>query len=314
MKNYKQIINRIIMVNPKHFNYNIETAGNNHFQKNTIDFSEQKIKEKASIEFKGIVQKLMEKKISVKVYEDRDDIKTTDSVFPNNWISFHQDGKIILYPMYSPNRRKERRKDIIEDLEDEGFLIEEIIDLTHYENMGSYLEGTGSMVLDRENKICYAALSERTSHVVLKDLCKKLNYQLIHFRAYQTVNGNRLEIYHTNVLMCIGTEYCIICLESIDCKKEKKKLINSLKNTNKQIIEISEDQMNRFAGNMLQVKNIYDEKYLIMSSAAYNSLNEIQKKNILYYNEIIHSDLSTIETLGGGSARCMIAENFLEKK
>ena len=210
------------MVNPKHFNYNIETAGNNHFQKNTIDFSEQKIKEKASIEFKGIVQKLMEKKISVKVYEDRDDIKTTDSVFPNNWISFHQDGKIILYPMYSPNRRKERRKDIIEDLEDEGFLIEEIIDLTHYENMGSYLEGTGSMVLDRENKICYAALSERTSHVVLKDLCKKLNYQLIHFHAYQTVKGNRLEIYHTNVLMCIGTEYCIICLESIDCKKEKK--------------------------------------------------------------------------------------------
>ena len=125
--------------------------------------------------------------------------------------------------MYSPNRRKERRKDIIEDLEDEGFLIEEIIDLTHYENMGSYLEGTGSMVLDRENKICYAALSERTSHVVLKDLCKKLNYQLIHFRAYQTVKSNRLEIYHTNVLMCIGTEYCIICLESIDCKKEKKK-------------------------------------------------------------------------------------------
>ena len=314
MKNYKQISKRIIMINPKHFNYNVETADNNHFQKNNIDFSEKKRNEKASLEFKGFIQKLKEKKITVKVYEDREDVKTTDSVFPNNWISFHQEGKIILYPMYSPNRRKERRNDIIEDLKDEGFIIEEIIDLTHYENIGSYLEGTGSMVLDRENKICYAALSERTSHTVLMDLCEKLNYKLIHFHAYQSVKSKRLEIYHTNVLMCLGTEYCIVCLDSIDCKEEEKKLINSLKKTNKQIIEISEDQMNRFAGNMLQVENIYDEKYLIMSSAAYNSLNEKQKKNILYYNEIIHSDLSTIETLGGGSARCMIAENFLEKK
>jgi len=302
------------MVRPKHFNYNEETAKNNYFQKKEEKLSLSQTQEKVVKEFESFIKQLRKKNINVTVFDDRDDTVTTDSIFPNNWVSFHKDGKIILYPMFSKNRRKERRKDIIDSLKKEGFCINETIDLTSYEENSLFLEGTGSMVLDRKNKICYAAISERTSKAVLNQFCKKVKYKPIIFHAYQTVFKERKEIYHTNVIMCVADKYSIICLDSIDKTLEREKVINSLINTDKEIIEISEEQCNNFSGNSLQIENINGDKYLIMSQKAYKALNEKQKGKILSYNEIIYSDLSTIEKLGGGSARCMIAENFLEKK
>lgn len=312
--NLKQSTNHIIMVRPKHFNYNEETAKNNYFQKKEEKLSLSQTQEKVVKEFESFIKQLRKKNINVTVFDDRDDTVTTDSIFPNNWVSFHKDGKIILYPMFSKNRRKERRKDIIDSLKKEGFCINETIDLTSYEENSLFLEGTGSMVLDRKNKICYAAISERTSKAVLNQFCKKVKYKPIIFHAYQTVFKERKEIYHTNVIMCVADKYSIICLDSIDKTLEREKVINSLINTDKEIIEISEEQCNNFSGNSLQIENINGDKYLIMSQKAYKALNEKQKGKILSYNEIIYSDLSTIEKLGGGSARCMIAENFLEKK
>ena len=312
--NLKQSTNHIIMVRPKHFNYNEETAKNNYFQKKEEKLSLPQTQEKVIKEFDSFIKQLRKKKINVTVFDDRDDTVTTDSIFPNNWVSFHKDGKIVLYPMFSKNRRKERRKDIIDSLKKEGFCINETIDLTSYEENSLFLEGTGSMVLDRKNKICYAAISERTSKAVLNQFCKKVKYKPIIFHAYQTVFKERKEIYHTNVIMCVADKYSIICLDSIDKTLEREKVINSLINTDKEIIEISEEQCNNFSGNSLQIENINGDKYLIMSQKAYKALNEKQKGKILSYNEIIYSDLSTIEKLGGGSARCMIAENFLEKK
>ena len=216
--------------------------------------------------------------------------------------------------MFSKNRRKEKRLDILEELNKKGYLINKTVDLSKYEIENRFLEGTGSMVLDRENKICYAAISERTDIDILSEFCSKNKYEKIAFRSYQTVGNKRKEIYHTNVIMCVADKYSIVCLESIDDIKEKKKVINKLEATNKKIIEITESQCNNFAGNMLQLKNNKNEKFLIMSRSAYDSLSEDQIRTIRTYNEIIYSDIKTIEKLGGGSARCMIAENFLRKK
>ena len=310
----KQTTSNLIMVRPKHFNFNKETAENNHFQKEEKNITEIEIRDKAIKEFNSFSKLLTKKGIEVKIFNDRDDIITTDSVFPNNWISFHENGDVFLYPMYSKNRRKERRSDIVKELINMGYYVKSTIDLTHFEKENKFLEGTGSMVLDRENKICYAAVSERTNHNLLIEFCSKTEYELVSFKSYQSVGNKRKEIYHTNVIMCIADKYAIICLESIDNKKEKEKIIEKLKDTNKKIIKISEDQCSKFAGNMLQVENVKNKKFLIMSGSAFNSLDDKQLATINEFNEIIYSDLKTIEKLGGGSARCMIAENFLRKK
>ena len=310
----KQTTSNLIMVRPKHFNFNKETAENNHFQKEEKNITEIEIRDKAIKEFNSFSKLLTKKGIEVKIFNDRDDIITTDSVFPNNWISFHENGDVFLYPMYSKNRRKERRSDIVKELINMGYYVKSTIDLTHFEKENKFLEGTGSMVLDRENKICYAAVSERTNHNLLIEFCSKTEYELVSFKSYQSVGNKRKEIYHTNVIMCIADKYAIICLESVDNKKEKEKIIEKLKDTNKKIIKISEDQCSKFAGNMLQVENVKNEKFLIMSGSAFNSLDDKQLATINEFNEIIYSDLKTIEKLGGGSARCMIAENFLRKK
>ena len=302
------------MVRPKHFNFNKETAENNHFQKEEKNITEIEIRDKAIKEFNSFSKLLIKKGIEVKIFNDRDDIITTDSVFPNNWISFHENGDVFLYPMYSKNRRKERRSDIIKELINMGYYVKSTIDLTYFEKENKFLEGTGSMVLDRENKICYAAVSERTNNDLLIEFCSRTEFELVSFKSYQSVGNERKEIYHTNVIMCVADKYAIICLESVDNKKEKEKIIEKLKDTNKRIIKISEDQCSKFAGNMLQVENVKNEKFLIMSESAYNSLDDKQIATINEFNEIIHSDLKTIEKLGGGSARCMIAENFLRKK
>jgi hypothetical protein len=302
------------MVKPKHFNYNKETANNNHFQKEEKILNKNEIQLKAIEEFEKMVEIIRKEKIEIHVFNDRDNIKTTDSIFPNNWITLHEDGTVIIYPMFSKNRRKEKRKDLTEKLKNKGYNINKIIDLSSYEKKKQYLEGTGSMILDRKNKICYAALSKRTNEIVLNQLCKLIKYKLLKFKAYQSYKNKRKLIYHTNVMMCLADEYAIICLESIDDESEKKLLIKSLNNTKKQIIEISEGQCKNFVGNMLQVKNKKNNKYLIMSETANKSLNLSQKKSLEKYNKLLYSNIKLIEKIGGGGARCMIAENFLQKE
>ena len=307
----KQITNNIMMIEPVSFNYNTETAINNYYQINNTALSKEEIQQKALKEFKEFVSLLRSKKINVIVFKDTENPKTPDSIFPNNWVSFHNDGEIVLYPMYAKNRRLERRNDIIQKLRDD-FIVTKINDFSYYENQELYLEGTGSMILDRENKICYAAISDRTNKNIVNDFCNQLNFKPILFTSNQDVRGKRLAIYHTNVMMCITTNFAIVCLDSIDCNEEKDRVIDILNETKKEIISISEEQTNKFAGNMLEVEG--DKKYLVMSKSAFSCLTENQIKKINKYCEILYSDLSTIEDYGGGSARCMMAEIFLPLK
>ena len=309
-----QITSEIFMIRPKHFNFNHETAKNNHFQKEEKTLKNKEVLQNAISEFEELVKKIKQKNIKVEIFEDREEVITTDSIFPNNWISLHKDGKIYVYPMFSEIRRKEKRIDIINSYRDNGYLINETIDLSKYEKENKFLEGTGSMVLDRENKLCYAAISERTSREVLNKFCEISGYEAIAFKSYQTFENKRKEIYHTNVMMCIADKYVIICLDSIDNIDERKSVIEKLIESKKEIIEINEKQCNNFAGNMLQLKNNQNKKFLIMSKSAYDSLSKEQLKLITSHNEIIYSSLDTIEKLGGGSARCMITENFLRRK
>ena len=307
----KQITNNIMMIEPVSFNYNTETAINNYYQINNTALSKEEIQQKALKEFKEFVSLLRSKNINVIVFKDTENPKTPDSIFPNNWVSFHIDGEVVLYPMYAKNRRLERRNDIIQKLRDD-FIVTKINDFSYYENQELYLEGTGSMILDRENKICYAAISDRTNKNIVNDFCNQLNFKPILFTSNQDVRGKRLAIYHTNVMMCITTNFAIVCLDSIDCNEEKDRVIDILNETKKEIISISEEQTNKFAGNMLEVEG--DKKYLVMSKSAYSCLTENQIKKINKYCEILYSDLSTIEDYGGGSARCMMAEIFLPLK
>ena len=314
---YKRIMmqntNNIMMIRPSFFRYNDETAINNYYQKELRDLTDDQIHEKAIREFNSFVSLLESIGVNVIVIEDTDEYDTPDAIFPNNWISFHATGQVVLYPMCAENRRKERREDILSELEDKfNFEIGEVKDFTFYEENDKFLEGTGSMVLDRENKICYTAISIRTDKGLVNNFCEEFGYMPVCFTANQNINGSRLPIYHTNVMMCIADQFVIICLDSIDDKHERNKVESILKESDKEIIEISEYQKNEFAGNMLQV--IGDQPYLIMSDSAYNSLLDIQISKIEYYCPIISTSLDIIETCGGGSARCMMAEIFLPKR
>lgn len=313
-KRMSSLTNNILMIRPVAFSYNEETAVNNFYQKPLSNLAKYEINEKACREFDNFVEKLSMKGVNVISFNDTIDPITPDSVFPNNWVSFHNNGSIALYPMYAKNRRFERRLDILDNLQDSfNFKIEKVFDYTEYESKNIFLEGTGSMVLDRKSKLCYASLSSRTSDKIINKFCADFNYQPVIFNSYQNVGSDRLRIYHTNVMMCVADEFIIICLDSIDCKRELKKVKNSIEKSDKEIIEITEYQKNHFAGNMLQVKG-GDDKFLVMSSTAYNVLTNKQIKQINKFCSIIHSPLSIIETCGGGSARCMIAEIFLPKK
>lgn len=296
----------LLMIQPVNFGFNAETAVNNSFQKNI----EGNIQQMALKEFTDLVELLRENKVDVTVIEDTSEPFTPDSIFPNNWISFHEDGRIFLYPMFAPNRRQERKVHVIEQVK-ALFDVTEITDLSKYETEQIYLEGTGSMVLDRNNKIAYACLSLRTNKRLLTEFCSLTDYVPIVFRSTDSTGA---DIYHTNVMMCMADNYAVVCLESISNEEEKNAVIYNLEKTNKEIIEISQSQLNAFAGNMLQVKNIDAEQLLIMSTQAYESLTSTQIRILEKYNRIIHSSLLTIETAGGGSARCMMAEVFLNKK
>ncbi|MDO4229832.1 MAG: arginine deiminase-related protein [Capnocytophaga sp.] len=305
----KQITNTILMIRPMRFRMNEETAVNNYFQEE-LDLKNEEINRKAQQEFDVFVEKLRKVGVNVVVVDDIYEQNTPDSVFPNNWISFHQRGDIALYPMFAENRRRERREDILEHLEGEGFLIENVYDYTDAEQEGLFLEGTGSMILDRVNEVAYCALSPRADEELFIEFCEDFEYIPVIFKAFQTVNGKRALIYHTNVMMALGETFAVICLDTIDDKSERKAVTESLKRTGKEIISITEEQMHHFAGNMLQVQGS-DGAYLVMSEAAYNSLTDKQIKDIEKHCKILYSNLETIETCGGGSARCMMAEVFL---
>lgn len=308
-----QITNEIMMIRPVAFHMNEQTAVNNYYQKSEEGTSQEKLQQEAVKEFDAFVEKLRAEGVNVTVFEDTLDPATPDSIFPNNWISFHSDGTIRLFPMFAENRRLERRDDILDAL-DEQFSIENVVSFTEWESKGAYLEGTGSLLLDRQNMIAYAAISNRTMLEPLNDFCEESGYEPVTFHANQSVGGKRLPIYHTNVMMCLGEQFAVVCLDSIDDDEERESLEDSLTRTNKEIIEISEEQKEQFAGNLLQVIGKGDQRLVVMSSAAFHSLNKDQVSNISKHGEILHSDIGIIEKLGGGSARCMMAEVFLPKQ
>ena len=309
----QQTTNTILMVRPVNFRMNEQTAVNNYYQKDIDDVLPDTINTKAQKEFDAFVEKLRAIGVQVIVVKDKMETDTPDSIFPNNWVSFHENGDVGLYPMFAENRRKERREDILETIEKEGFLINNIIDYTSAEEEQVFLEGTGSIILDRANRKAYCALSPRADEGLFIEFCEDFEYSPVIFTSYQTVDGARKPIYHTNVMMCIAETFAVICLSSIDDKKERKNVIKHLKEDGKEVIDITETQLNNFAGNMLQVQGDNDVRYLIMSQAAYDSLTKAQIKQIEKHCNILSSSLETIETCGGGSARCMMAEVFLPK-
>lgn len=301
------------MVRPTSFRTNEQTAVNNYFQKNIIEISQKELQLKAQKEFDDFVNQLRSIGVNVIVYNSKDNLDTPDAHFPNNWISFHENGSVGLYPMFAENRRLERREAVLEQLEREGFLIDNIVDYSSAEKEHLFLEGTGSLLLDRINRKAYCALSQRASEELLIEFCEDFEYTPVIFVANQTVDGKRVPIYHTNVMMCLGETFSVICLSCIDDKKERKNVIKHLKADGKEIIDITEAQVTYFAGNMLQVRGKDDKRYVIMSQAAFDSLTNSQIESIEKSSEILASSLTIIEACGGGSARCMMAEVFLPK-
>ncbi|MEK9560240.1 MAG: arginine deiminase-related protein [Flavobacteriaceae bacterium] len=304
-----QYTSNILMIRPASFRMNEETAVNNYFQSET-QLDPRMVVGAAQREFDEFVALLRANGVNVIVVEDIKENDTPDALFPNNWISMHEEGKVGLYPMFAENRRRERREDILDVLEENGFEISEVIDYSSAEEEEVFLEGTGSLILDRENGIAYCALSDRADEELLIEFCEDFEYTPIIFGAYQSADNKRLPIYHTNVMMCVADRFAVICLESIDDKKERKAVKEQLKSNGKTIVAITEKQMHEFAGNMLQVKT-KNGPALVMSDRAYRSLQPDQIKTLESFGPIIHPKLDIIETCGGGSARCMMAEIFL---
>lgn len=304
-----QTTSTVLMIEPIAFGFNEQTAVNNYFQVQ----QDGNVQGEALKEFNTFVEKLRAKGINVITIKDTIDPKTPDSIFPNNWVSFHADGKVVLYPMFAENRRLERRNDIIDQIKNQ-FLVTEVIDYSETEKDNLFLEGTGSMIFDHDNKIAYGSVSLRLDEALFRKFCSEFGFTPVVFHSYQTAGEERLPIYHTNVMMCVADQFVVICLDCIDDESERNNVIKTIKNSGKELIEISENQMQNFAGNMLQVQNQSGEKFLVMSQSAYKSLNPEQISAIEKYCEIIYSDLEAIETNGGGSARCMLAEVFLPRK
>jgi hypothetical protein len=309
----KQTTNSILMIRPVAFRMNEQTAVNNYYQKVLDGLLPATVNAKAQQEFDAFVSKLRAVGVDVTVVDDTSNPDTPDSIFPNNWVSFHENGDVALYPMFAENRRQERREDILDILEDKGFVINNIMDYTSAEEDGFFLEGTGSLVLDRVNSKAYCALSPRADEELFIEFCEDFDYAPVIFEAFQTVDSERKLIYHTNVMMCVGETFAVICSDCIDDKKERKMVLDNLKENGKEIILITEAQMNSFAGNMLEVCGASDKRYLVMSAAAHQSLTPKQIEQLQKHAEILSSSLDTIEACGGGSARCMMAEIFLPR-
>ena len=304
----KQITNTVLMVRPVRFRMNEQTVVNNYFQEE-MDLKNEEINRQAQQEFDTFVEKLCAVGVKVIVVDDVYEQNTPDSVFPNNWITFHQNGDIAIYPMFAENRRRERREDILDKVEAEGFDIENVYDYTDAEKENIFLEGTGAMILDRVNRKAYCALSPRADEDLFIEFCEDFEYTPVIFKAYQQVGNEQLPIYHTNVMMALGVDFAVVCLDTITDKSERKNLLHHLKEDKKEVINITPEQMCQYAGNMLQVQG-KNSTYLVMSDAAYNALTPQQIQTIEKHTQILHSNLETIETCGGGSARCMMAEVF----
>lgn len=298
-----QTTSKILMVRPFRFAFNEETAQNNYFQQAGESVS---VAVKALEEFDAFVSQLHGKDVDVTVVQDTPEPWTPDSVFPNNWFSSHISGELVLYPMFAENRRQERKREVL-DLLTRKMNHRKVIDLTHWEKEDEFLEGTGSMVFDRDKQTAYCCRSPRTSEKVLADFCARMNYDAVVFDATDK-NGNL--IYHTNVMMAVGNQVAIVCLESVKDDNERQKVVSRLTSAGKIIVDISLDQVARFAGNMLEVKSRNGQPIMVMSASARNALTAVQETIISTYNTILSAPLSTIETNGGGSARCMLAEIF----
>lgn len=309
----QQTTNTILMIRPINFRMNEQTAVNNYYQKVLENVLPQTVNAKAQQEFDRYVEILREVGVNVIVVNDTNEFDTPDSIFPNNWVSFHENGDVGLYPMFAENRRLERREAVLEAVEEAGFIIENIVDYTEAEEEAVFLEGTGSVVLDRTNGKAYCALSPRSDEDLFIEFCEDFDYMPVIFTANQTVNGQRNPIYHTNVMMCLGETFAVICLSCIDDKKERKQVVDHLRESGKEIIDITEAQLTNFTGNMLQVKGANNELYLAMSNAAYDALTKNQLEKLERHTKILAGSLDTIEACGGGSARCMMAEVFLPR-
>ena len=309
-----QSTSSVFMVRPHSFRKNEETATNNHYQRDIAQASPEEIIEQAQEEFDGLVAQLRAAGIEVVVFDEAEPHETPDALFPNNWISTHADGTVALYPMFAPNRRTERREDVPLVLEHKfGFDVRQIIDFTEFESHDKFLEGTGSIVLDRINRKAFAALSDRTDARALEHFCDQLDFEPVAFQAFQTVDNQRLPIYHTNVMMSIGSGYAVVCLDCIDSGEERKQVVDAIAQDGLELIAITEEQVNQFAGNMLELTGD-DSPVLVMSTSAYQSLVPEQIEKLQQHTTLLHAPLSTIETCGGGSARCMIAEIHLPKQ
>ena len=296
----------ILLVRPSTFSFNKETAASNAFQVELTQSNEE-IREKKLQEFDAFVSTLRLNNVNVFVFDDTVSPEKPDAIFPNNWVTFHADGTVILYPMFAKNRQQERREDLIHSLE-KNFIVKQVLDLSKYEKEHKYLEGTGSMVFDHVHKIAYACLSPRTDKALFLEVCNSLNYQPVYFYAH---DENGKAIYHTNVMMCISEQFSVICLDTIKDERERNLVVSSLEGTGHQVIAISFEQMNKFAGNMLTLQTNDGKNILALSQSASESLTAIQKSEIEKYNTLVPLSIKTIETIGGGSARCMIAEVFL---
>lgn len=306
-----QTTSHVLMIRPATFRKNEETATNNLYQRELTGLTETEVLDRALNEFDGLVEALRTAGATVHVVEADPDVDAPDALFPNNWISLHRDGRIGLYPMYAPNRRVERREDLIFDLEMRGFEVEEVMDFTEFEEHLVFLEGTGSLVLDRVNKRAYASLSERTHLDALRAFCEAFDFEGIPFTAFQDSPSGRSPIYHTNVMMSIGKHFAAGCWECIDDEAERKMVKEALQSDGKELVDLTEDQINRFAGNMLEIQSVNGDPLIVMSTQAYEALSEAQRERLAAWGTLVHAPLETIETCGGGSARCMLAENFL---
>ena len=308
---FKQNANTLVMVRPLHFGYNPETHSSNIFQNTNELVSSRDIEKKALEEFDSYANTLKNVGINVVVFEDQHTKKLPDAVFPNNWFSTHHDGKVITYPMLSPVRRQERREDIIDILSHQlKYQITEKLDYTNYEEHNQFLEGTGSIIFDHVTRKAYANISQRTHKELFEQLCATLKYQPI---SYYSCNAKGEEIYHTNVILAVGEHFAVVCSAMIPNGEERNALLHSLQQDKKFVLDVTEEQIYNFCGNILQVENMYGMKYIAMSTRAYNSFTEEQRHILKMNGEIVHSDLTTIENYGGGGARCMIAEVFLNR-
>ena len=305
----QQTTNQLLMIRPSCFYTNEQTARNNYFQQQT-DENQRSTTAKAQQEFDGFVDELRSHGVKVFVWQDPEEPQTPDALFPNNWISFHNPQTLVTYPMYAVNRQMEVSNAPIKFLESKGLLFANKLDFTSHISSNIFLEGTGSMVLDRINQIAYCARSERTNSILIDMFCQKMGYSAVVFSSLQSVNGQRQPIYHTNVMMSVGLDFAMVCLDSVDDINERNILIGSLEKSGKKIIELTEDQIHQFAGNVLELQSVSGNRLLAMSSSAYYALTDSQKEEISSKLTMVHSPLPTIERLGGGSARCMMAELF----